>query len=93
MLGIVPYAALDITLFELMKERLSDHHHGSPPPPLLLLAGMLSSTTGQTLAYPLGLIRTRLAVSAASFRLYDRLTDAPFTPVCISQMAWYGQAA
>ncbi|KAL3162702.1 hypothetical protein ABBQ38_008743 [Trebouxia sp. C0009 RCD-2024] len=60
MVGIIPYAGLDIAAFELMRERLHELYDDRPPPQYLLLAGMLSSTGAQLVAYPLGLIRTRL---------------------------------
>ncbi|KAL4433743.1 hypothetical protein ABPG75_000184 [Micractinium tetrahymenae] len=61
MLGILPYAGVDITIFELLKERLLDEYEGaSPPAHLILAAGMLSSSIAQFAAYPLALTRTRL---------------------------------
>ena len=62
MLGILPYAGLDIAAFELMHDRLK-LAYGDPaavPPAALLVAGMLSSTGAQLVAYPLGFVRTRL---------------------------------
>lgn len=67
MVGIIPYAGLDIAAFELMRERLHELYDDRPPPQYLLLAGMLSSTGAQLVAYPLGLIRTRLQVMCCSF--------------------------
>lgn len=66
MIGIVPYAGLDIAAFELMREKLHEKHGDRPPPHYLLIAGMLSSTGAQLVAYPLGLIRTRLQVCRRS---------------------------
>ena len=40
-MGILPYAGVDIALFELLKEQILEHHE-VPPPHLLLGAGMLS---------------------------------------------------
>ena len=60
MMGILPYAGVDITVFELMKERLLDEYDGMPPPHSILCAGMLSSSLAQFSAYPLALVRTRL---------------------------------
>lgn len=60
MMGILPYAGVDITVFELMKERLLDEYDGMPPPHSILCAGMLSSSVAQFSAYPLALVRTRL---------------------------------
>lgn len=62
MVGIIPYAGLDIAAFEVMRERLHERYDNRPPPQHLLLAGMLSSTGAQLVAYPLGLVRTRLQV-------------------------------
>ena len=62
MLGILPYAGLDIAAFEIMHDRLRGAY-GDPaavPPAALLVAGMLSSTGAQLVAYPLGFVRTRL---------------------------------
>ena len=63
MVGIIPYAGLDIAAFEVMREKLHEQYDHRPPPQYLLLAGMLSSTGAQLVAYPLGLIRTRLQVT------------------------------
>ncbi|KAK9804762.1 hypothetical protein WJX72_003881 [[Myrmecia] bisecta] len=60
MLGILPYAGLDIAAFELMKEHLHGQYADDAPPAYLLAAGMLSSTGAQLVSYPLGLVRTRL---------------------------------
>lgn len=60
MLGILPYAGVDITAFELLKEALLDEYDGAPPPHMILGAGMVSSSVAQFCAYPLALVRTRL---------------------------------
>ncbi|KDD75827.1 hypothetical protein H632_c481p0, partial [Helicosporidium sp. ATCC 50920] len=60
MLGILPYAGVDIATFELLKERLLDEYDGRPPAHMILGAGMLSSSLAQFTAYPLALTRTRL---------------------------------
>jgi solute carrier family 25 phosphate transporter 23/24/25/41 len=60
MLGILPYAGVDIAAFELLKERLLDAYDGRPPAHAVLGAGMLSSSLAQFCAYPLALTRTRL---------------------------------
>lgn len=60
MMGILPYAGVDITVFEMLKERLLDDYDGMPPPHSILGAGMLSSSIAQFSAYPLALVRTRM---------------------------------
>lgn len=69
MVGIIPYAGLDIAAFEAMREQLHERYDGRPPPQHLLLAGMLSSTGAQLVAYPFGLVRTRLQVICLSISL------------------------
>jgi len=63
MIGILPYAGVDIMLFEMFKQRLLDNadRAGVAPSHMGLLgAGMLSSSIAQLVSYPLALIRTRL---------------------------------
>jgi Mitochondrial carrier protein len=62
-IGIIPYAGVDITAFELLKQRLLEEYNGHPPPPAVFGAGMLSSCVAQFVSYPLALVRTRMQVS------------------------------
>ncbi|XP_071802790.1 mitochondrial adenyl nucleotide antiporter SLC25A24-B-like isoform X2 [Asterias amurensis] len=61
-LGIIPYAGIDLAVYETVKNRwLKNHHQSGAPPTLVLLAcGTFSSTCGQLASYPLALVRTRL---------------------------------
>jgi hypothetical protein len=61
-LGIIPYAGVDIAVFEMLKERLLEEYDGLPPAPLILGAGMVSSSIAQFASYPLAVVRTRLQV-------------------------------
>ncbi|KAK9823074.1 hypothetical protein WJX81_007778 [Elliptochloris bilobata] len=86
MLGILPYAGLDIAAFELMHDRLR-LAYGDPaavPPAALLAAGMLSSTGAQLVAYPLGFVRTRLQMDGrdGAPRQYRGMID------CFRQVAY-----
>lgn len=60
LIGILPYAGVDIMTFELMKEYLLERYDGMPPPYAILGAGMLSSSIAQFASYPLALVRTRM---------------------------------
>lgn len=60
LLGILPYAGVDIATFELLKEWLLDAYDGRPPPAAVLAAGAASSSVAQFCSYPLALVRTRL---------------------------------
>ncbi|XP_044766770.1 calcium-binding mitochondrial carrier protein SCaMC-2-B isoform X3 [Coccinella septempunctata] len=61
-LGIIPYAGIDLAVYETLKKNyLSTHASDEQPSFYLLLAcGSASSTLGQMCSYPLALIRTRL---------------------------------
>lgn len=77
MIGILPYAGVDITAFELLKEHILDEYDGVPPPHLILGAGMLSSSLAQFSAYPLALVRTRLQAQGIGGKVlkYTGMTD------------------
>lgn len=53
---------IDIATFGILRDHIAVTHGLAPPAFLLMGAGMLSSTTAQLVAYPLGLIRTRMQV-------------------------------
>ncbi|KAI8431130.1 hypothetical protein MSG28_001180 [Choristoneura fumiferana] len=61
-LGIVPYAGIDLAVYETLKKKyINKYHQNSQPGMLLLLAcGSASCTLGQVCSYPLALVRTRL---------------------------------
>lgn len=61
MLGIIPYAGIDLAVYETLKKKYLSHHETEQPSFWLLLAcGSASSTLGQVCSYPLALVRTRL---------------------------------
>uniref|UniRef100_A0A7S1SPR2 ADP,ATP carrier protein n=1 Tax=Tetraselmis chuii TaxID=63592 RepID=A0A7S1SPR2_9CHLO len=61
LVGILPYAGVDITTFEILKDILLEHYQGQPPPTVSILAvGTLSSSFAQFVSYPLALVRTRM---------------------------------
>ncbi|MBN3324465.1 SCMC1 protein, partial [Atractosteus spatula] len=62
-LGIIPYAGIDLAIYESLKNAwLSHYATDSPNPGILVLlgCGTISSTCGQIASYPLALIRTRM---------------------------------
>ena len=66
LLGIVPYAGIDLTVYETLKKKylLQTNGGGSVPALSLLLFGTFSSCCGQLAAYPLALVRTKLQSQA-----------------------------
>nr|CAD7262050.1 unnamed protein product [Timema shepardi]CAD7570362.1 unnamed protein product [Timema californicum] len=63
LLGIIPYAGIDLAVYETLKNSyLRQHSDDNQTPSVLLLltCGTISSTCGQVCSYPLALVRTRL---------------------------------
>ncbi|XP_063061396.1 mitochondrial adenyl nucleotide antiporter SLC25A23-like isoform X1 [Engraulis encrasicolus] len=68
MLGIIPYAGIDLAVYETLKNAWLQSHSGvSADPGVMVLVGCgaLSSTCGQLASYPLALIRTRMQAQAS----------------------------
>uniref|UniRef100_A0A6Q2Y906 EF-hand domain-containing protein n=1 Tax=Esox lucius TaxID=8010 RepID=A0A6Q2Y906_ESOLU len=66
-IGIVPYAGIDLAVYETMKNAWLARHTGSVDPGVFVLVGCgtMSSTCGQLASYPLALIRTRMQAQAS----------------------------
>ncbi|KAL2101263.1 hypothetical protein ACEWY4_003024 [Coilia grayii] len=68
-LGIIPYAGIDLAVYETLKNAwLQRYSMGSADPGILVLlgCGTVSSTCGQLASYPLALIRTRMQAQASA---------------------------
>ncbi|XP_076263108.1 short Calcium-binding Mitochondrial Carrier [Rhynchophorus ferrugineus] len=61
-LGIIPYAGIDLAVYETLKKKYFKTHSSDEQPSfwMLLACGSASSTLGQMCSYPLALVRTRL---------------------------------
>lgn len=62
LLGIIPYAGIDLAVYETLKRKYLKQHETNEQPSVLVLlgCGSASSTLGQVCSYPLALVRTRL---------------------------------
>ncbi|XP_011495317.1 PREDICTED: calcium-binding mitochondrial carrier protein SCaMC-2-A isoform X2 [Ceratosolen solmsi marchali] len=62
LIGILPYAGIDLAVYETLKNNYIRTHGKDEQPAiwLLILCGTVSSTAGQVCSYPLALVRTRL---------------------------------
>ncbi|XP_020782605.1 calcium-binding mitochondrial carrier protein SCaMC-2-A-like [Boleophthalmus pectinirostris] len=68
MLGIIPYAGIDLAIYETLKNHYLQQYSSNSSDPgvvVLLACGTVSSTCGQLASYPLALIRTRMQAQAA----------------------------
>ncbi|CAO2599786.1 Calcium-binding mitochondrial carrier protein SCaMC-1, partial [Lemmus lemmus] len=69
LLGIIPYAGIDLAVYELLKTYWLDNFAKDSVNPgvmVLLGCGALSSTCGQLASYPLALVRTRMQAQGES---------------------------
>ncbi|XP_068167499.1 calcium-binding mitochondrial carrier protein SCaMC-2-A [Antennarius striatus] len=70
MLGIIPYAGIDLAVYETLKNCYLQHYgnnnNTAPGVVVMLACGTVSSTCGQLASYPLALIRTRMQAQAAT---------------------------
>ncbi|XP_073788480.1 mitochondrial adenyl nucleotide antiporter SLC25A24 isoform X1 [Danio rerio] len=67
-LGIIPYAGIDLAVYETLKNTWLSHYAKDTANPgvlVLLGCGTISSTCGQLASYPLALIRTRMQAMAS----------------------------
>ncbi|XP_040846765.1 calcium-binding mitochondrial carrier protein SCaMC-3 isoform X3 [Ochotona curzoniae] len=67
-LGIIPYAGIDLAVYETLKNRWlqqAGHESANPGILVLLACGTVSSTCGQIASYPLALVRTRMQAQAS----------------------------
>jgi len=75
LLGIIPYAGIDLAVYETLKRKYIEKNvYGNPSAFLLLSCGTVSSCCGQLAAYPLALVRTKLQ-SQAGLHLKDLHED------------------
>ncbi|KAA8592449.1 calcium-binding mitochondrial carrier protein SCaMC-2-A [Etheostoma spectabile] len=69
MLGIIPYAGIDLAVYETLKNHYLQQYgtnNTNPGMVVLLACGTVSSTCGQLASYPLALVRTRMQAQAAT---------------------------
>ncbi|XP_047434543.1 calcium-binding mitochondrial carrier protein SCaMC-1 isoform X2 [Mugil cephalus] len=67
LLSIVPYAGIDLAVYETLKFSWLNRNRGLADPGVMVLVGCgaVSSTCGQLASYPLALIRTRMQAQAS----------------------------
>ncbi|GLT39908.1 hypothetical protein SLA2020_140740 [Shorea laevis] len=78
LLGIIPYAGIDLAAYETLKDLSKTYIlHDSEPGPLVQLGcGTISGALGATCVYPLQVIRTRLQAQRSNTRdAYKGMSD------------------
>jgi solute carrier family 25 phosphate transporter 23/24/25/41 len=62
MLGVVPYVGMDFATYDTLKRLVPHREDGTLDPKWTLACGAVGGTVGQTVSYPLELVRRRLQV-------------------------------
>lgn len=75
MMGIVPYAAIDLTILNILKETYVTKIGQEPTTLAILGCGAMSGMIGQVATYPMALVRTRLQNQRAGQHQYNGLVD------------------
>ncbi|KAM8780571.1 mitochondrial adenyl nucleotide antiporter SLC25A24-like [Rhynchonycteris naso] len=66
-LGIIPYAGIDLTVYELLKNYWIEHYAGNSVDPGIMISlgcSTFSHTCGQIVSFPMNLLRTRMQAEA-----------------------------
>ncbi|KAI3455199.1 hypothetical protein Pfo_011862 [Paulownia fortunei] len=73
LLGIIPYAGIDLTAYETLKDMSRKYilHDGEPGPLVQVSCGTISGALGATCVYPLQVVRTRMQAQ----RTYSSMSD------------------
>ncbi|KAL3617661.1 anaphase-promoting complex subunit 2 [Castilleja foliolosa] len=77
LLGIVPYAGIDLTAYETLKDMSRKYilHDGEPGPAVQLGCGTISGALGATCVYPLQVVRTRMQAQRSDPTAYSSMSD------------------
>lgn len=78
-LGILPYAGIDLAVYETLKRKYLKEHESDDERPsfvVLLGCGAVSSSLGQLCSYPLALVRTRLQAQVITNQGGERATKS-----------------
>lgn len=74
-IGGVPFAAIDLGVFNTLKDMYVKKNGCQPSASLLLLFGSISCMAGQTLTFPLFVVRTRMQGQSRESLLYTSMMD------------------
>ena len=67
-MGVIPYVGLDFAVYETLKRSLPRDEHDECSRVQLFCCGALAGVVGQTIAYPLDLVRRRMYEALTSTR-------------------------
>lgn len=70
-IGIIPYAGVNWLVYETLKYRVTVFYGRDPKPYERLICGALAGLCGQTLSYPLDIIRRRMQTAGVTGHSHD----------------------
>uniref|UniRef100_A0A8C2N4E9 Solute carrier family 25, member 54 n=1 Tax=Cricetulus griseus TaxID=10029 RepID=A0A8C2N4E9_CRIGR len=88
LIGIIPYAGVDLAIFELLKNYWLDHYSVNSVNPgisILLGCSTLSHTCGQLASFPMNLVRNRMQADLSTFDSPSQLSTAIVLVLQLSQ--------
>ena len=75
--GVAPYVGVNFLVFETLKEKCPVEPGANGPSSFISLCGGVAGTSGQTVAYPMDLLRRRFQLAAVDgVRQYSGVVDA-----------------
>lgn len=76
LLGILPYAGIDLCIYETLRNYWMKNHSDTAVPSVFvpLACGVVSSTCGQLASYPLALIRTKMQANKGTVKRMENPT-------------------
>ncbi|TMS08836.1 Calcium-binding mitochondrial carrier protein SCaMC-2-B [Larimichthys crocea] len=95
MLGIIPYAGIDLAVYETLKNSWLQRYATDSADPgvfVLLACGTTSSTCGQLSSYPLALVRTRMQAQGQNSGIWKkskRVNTIAFTAVLFDKPIYH----
>eukprot|EP01104_Vermistella_antarctica_P017360 TRINITY_DN6141_c0_g2_i2.p1 TRINITY_DN6141_c0_g2~~TRINITY_DN6141_c0_g2_i2.p1 ORF type:complete len:525 (+),score=30.29 TRINITY_DN6141_c0_g2_i2:156-1730(+) len=82
LIGIVPFIAIDFAAYETLREHAPVNKNGKPTVIGTVFSGALAGSIGQTVVYPLDLVRRRIQVQDFLMEQYHKeLTQRRISPV------------
>ncbi len=78
LIGVIPYASIDLAIYNTLRDRYIKKNSKDPRPLILLMCGAISSICGQLVSYPFAVIRTRLqsqGMPGINMHKYEGLWD------------------
>lgn len=91
-LGIIPYAGIDLCIYETLRNYWMKNHSDTAVPSVFvpLGCGVISSTCGQLASYPLALIRTKMQANKGTVKRMENPTMVSLVKTIFQTEGFFG---